>query len=113
MEAGAYITESKKNEMRRCIPVFQALADEHRLEILFLLLENGRLNVKEISACMSISRPAISHHLKILRQADIVRHAKTGVRKYYFIHRGEESPLTMLQDTAVQFETIIQKKENP
>ena len=58
-----------------CIPLFIALGDRTRLTILQCLFETqttgeGRipgLNVNEITDRTSLSRPAVSHHLKILK----------------------------------------------
>ena len=90
-----------------CMPIFQALSDEHRLEILFLLLEARRLNVKEISSHMNISRPAISHHLKILRLAGIVKFTKVGTQKYYTMNGDAENPLVHLKSMAEAMEFYI------
>ncbi len=57
---------------RRCAPLFQALGDPHRQSIVLLLTERERLNVGQIAEAMPLSRPAISHHLKVLRQAGLL-----------------------------------------
>ncbi|MDL2218270.1 metalloregulator ArsR/SmtB family transcription factor [Christensenellaceae bacterium OttesenSCG-928-M15] len=101
MELNIRIEHDKREYFRVCMPVFQALSDEHRLEILFMLMEGGTLNVKQISAQMSISRPAISHHLKILRQADIVKFTKEGTKKYYSLNRGYGNPLQKMREMAL------------
>ena len=51
------------------IPIFQALADSERLLILLKLFyagPNGK-NVTELSGKTRLSRPAVSHHLKVLK----------------------------------------------
>jgi DNA-binding transcriptional ArsR family regulator len=60
-----------------------ALADANRLRILFLLGGRERLCVSEISQHFTISRPAVSHHLKVLRSAGIARGEKVGREVYY------------------------------
>lgn len=60
--------------------VFKALADPTRREILALLRE-GRYSVGELAANFSISRPAISKHLRILREAKLVRDTSVGTTR--------------------------------
>ncbi|NLY50854.1 MAG: winged helix-turn-helix transcriptional regulator, partial [Firmicutes bacterium] len=51
--------------------MFKALADPTRRSILDLL-RKGDLTAGEIAANFNISKPSISHHLSILKQADLV-----------------------------------------
>ncbi|EOO19932.1 ArsR family transcriptional regulator [Bacillus cereus] len=64
-------------------PIFQALGDVNRQQIIMILLKTDGLNVTQITEQMSISRPAVSHHLKILKQAELVRPKKHGKEVYY------------------------------
>ena len=52
--------------MRQCIPIFTVLSDENRHKILQLLLENGKMNVNDITEHLHLSHPAVSQHLKIM-----------------------------------------------
>lgn len=62
--------------------VFKALGDETRLAIVQMLV--GReLCVCDILDAFDMSQPAISHHLKILRQAGVVRDTREGKWIYY------------------------------
>lgn len=61
---------------------FTALADPVRREIV-LRLASGPAAVNEITRPFSISRPAISRHLRILREAGIVDADKEGRRQIY------------------------------
>ena len=62
-----------------------ALGDANRQQIVMLLGQKGRLNVGEIAGHFSISRPAISHHLKILKDAHIVIAERQGQETYYTV----------------------------
>jgi ArsR family transcriptional regulator len=62
-----------------------ALAERTRLQILFLLGERGRMCVGDIAGRFRISRPAISHHLKILKNSRIVQSEKVGQEVYYWV----------------------------
>ena len=57
------------NLMRECIPIFTVLSDENRHQILRVLWEHGKMNVNELTEHLHLSRPAVSHHLKIMLQA--------------------------------------------
>ena len=65
--------------------IFKALGDETRLTIVQLLV--GReLCVCDILDSFVMSQPAISHHLKILRQAGVVRDKREGKCIYYSLN---------------------------
>jgi len=64
-------------------PLFIALGDENRQHIVGLLLQNPQLSVNEIAAASPLSRPAISHHLKVLQHASIVSADKQGTQRLY------------------------------
>ena len=57
--------------------IFKALNDETRREILELLRKSD-LNAGEIAEHFSISKPSISHHLDLVKQADLVSSEKKG-----------------------------------
>lgn len=63
-----------------------AVGDPMRLRILFVL-KGDRLNVGDIAQQFEISRPAISHHLKILRDAGIVQSKKEGQEVFYRVNK--------------------------
>ena len=56
--------------MRR--DVFQAIADPTRREIISLLAESESMNLNAIADQFDISRPAISKHVKILEECDLI-----------------------------------------
>ncbi len=57
--------------------LFKALNDKTRREILELL-KNGDLTAGEIASRFNISKPSISHHLDLLKQAGLVQAVKEG-----------------------------------
>lgn len=68
------------------IDVFQALSDPRRRDILELLAAHGELSATAISENFDISAPAISQHLKVLREANLVRMEKRAQRRIYRIN---------------------------
>ena len=65
-----------------CVEFCKALADETRQKILEMLLER-EMTVGEIVEVFSTSQPTISHHLKQLKQFDLVVSHKEGKQVYY------------------------------
>ncbi len=59
-----------------------ALADATRMAI-FDRLSRGPLAVHELAAAMPVSRPAVSQHLRVLKDAGLVLDSKTGTRRVY------------------------------
>ncbi len=66
---------------------FEALGDPHRRAILRLLSE-GDKPVLQIAAALPISRPAVSRHLRLLKEAGLVAEQPAGTRRIY--HLQEE-----------------------
>ena len=64
---------------------FAALADPTRCRVLELLNERAR-PVHELASAFSISRPAISRHLRVLKDAELVREEKRGRENVYALH---------------------------
>ena len=62
--------------------LFKIFGDSTRIQILSLLLR-AELCVGEISSLLNLSPSAISHQLRILRQARLVRYNKVGKEVYY------------------------------
>lgn len=82
--------------------VFKALGDSTRREILTLLNE-GDLTAGEIAGHFEMSRPAITKHMDILREAELVTSEKKGQYVVYSIN------LTVLQEALSAFMSIFDK----
>ncbi|MBA2175825.1 winged helix-turn-helix transcriptional regulator [Halobacillus locisalis] len=65
--------------------VFKALADPTRREIL-IMLQKDNLTAGEISENFNISKPSISHHLSLLKNADLIISERNGQRIYYSLN---------------------------
>jgi DNA-binding transcriptional ArsR family regulator len=73
---------------------FAALADDTRLRIVELLAE-GERDVSELNAHFAISQPAVSRHLRVLREHGLVRARPDGKRRVYSL---DPTPLAELDD---------------
>lgn len=67
--------------------VFIALGDQHRQRILLLFEKGERLNVGQIASVATITRSAVSHHLKVLRDAEVLHREKVGKEVFFWINR--------------------------
>ena len=74
-----------------CKDAFTAIGDETRQLIMMVLLESdlSGIRVGEIARKPHLTRPSVSHHLKILKEADIVAMRKEGTKNYYYISLDE------------------------
>lgn len=79
--------------MEKFAVLFKALGDVHRLNILKLLKDQEMCGCEIINK-INLSQPAISHHLKILKQANLVKTIKEGKLVFY---RLDDSGVNMAQ----------------
>ena len=84
-----------KHDYSRALPeewkplskVFTALGDEHRQRILLLFEKGERLNVGQIAEVSTLTLSTVSHHLKILREAEVLVSEKIGEEVWFWINR--------------------------
>ena len=69
--------------------VFSALGDEHRQRILLTFEPGERLNVGQIVEVSTLSRSAVSHHLRILREAGVLDSEKIGKEVYFWLNKKQ------------------------
>ena len=119
---------------RDCMPLFIALGDEVRLSIIGVLASTGLyddhetniaaslegyrldgahgMNVKEITEQTNLSRPAISHHLKILKDSGLVNVRREGTSNYYYLTIADSTKELRRLGTYLQ-ELLSSAKERP
>jgi len=73
-------------EWRRFAQFFSALGDTTRQQIMLVFEPGEEICVNEIACLFHLSRPAISHHLKVLREAELLTCEKRGKEVYYRIN---------------------------
>lgn len=72
--------------------IFQLLSDPTRLKILWMLC-HCEFCVNNIACLINMSAPAVSHHLKLLKQADLISSRRNGKEIYYTLSDSLESQL--------------------
>lgn len=91
MEECQYRLKLIAKEFEACHHALVAIGDETRQLIIMTLLEsdcNG-IRVGEITEKTHLSRPAVSHHLKILKEAGIINMRREGTKNYYYMDANE------------------------
>jgi DNA-binding transcriptional ArsR family regulator len=71
-----------KMKYKKIADIIKALGDPTRLKIIYLL-KHGELCVCEIMTALDKPQPTVSHHLNLLKNADILKWRKEGVWIHY------------------------------
>ncbi len=76
------------DEWKNTSALFLALGDEHRQRILLAFEAGERLNISQLVAASTLSRTAVSHHIKTLHRAGALQSEKIGKEVYFWINRS-------------------------
>lgn len=74
-------------DFEKCQKILIALGDSNRQHLILEMLKMKDCNgarVNDIAKCTHLSRPAVSHHLQILKQAGIIKMRKEGTKNFYY-----------------------------
>lgn len=75
------------SEFQHCQKVLLALGDENRQHLILEMMQMDNCmgaRVGAITERTNLSRPAVSHHLRILKEAGLIRVRREGTRNYYY-----------------------------
>ncbi|WP_035162474.1 ArsR/SmtB family transcription factor [Caloranaerobacter azorensis] len=72
--------------MNKTLEVLKAISDEKRFNIINLLLQHN-FCVRALAKRLNLSEAAISQHLKVLREAGLVKGEKKGYYTHYAVNR--------------------------
>ena len=84
-----------------------ALAEPTRRSILEMLAANGNLSATDIYSKFKTSPPAISQHLKVLREAKLVRVEKRAQKRIYYVN---PEPMRELEKWIKQFAESLDER---
>lgn len=82
------------DEIKSTRKILTALGDEMRQHLILVMLQSGEcsgMRVNDIAERTSLSRPAVSHHLQILKDAGIVKMRREGTKNYYYFDADMEA----------------------
>lgn len=85
------------------------LQDEKRQQMLVLLCREEQLTVNQITELLPISRPAVSHHLKLMYEVGLLTVKQEGLERYY--SSDLEDALLWLKELTTSLEENIKNKE--
>ena len=74
------------DEANQLTELFRLLGDPTRVQILYALVEVGELCVCDLAAVVDVPETSISHALRLLRTAGVVRNRKSGRMVYYSLN---------------------------
>jgi DNA-binding transcriptional ArsR family regulator len=78
MSRSAASTHGAPPRAARAAPIFAALGDETRLELLSRLSRGGRFSITTLASGSEVTRQAITKHLHVLADAGLVKNARAG-----------------------------------
>ena len=92
--------------IKRSVKILKLLSDESRLRVMLYLAKHGRAYVSEIGAALDLRQATLSHHLSLLRAADLVLTDRDGKNVYYEINKS------LWRDMGLQFFAYLGKGTN-
>lgn len=75
------------NEFKECQKILLALGDENRQHLILMMMQMGEcsgVRVGKITEKTHLSRPAVSHHIRILKDAGLIKMRREGTKNYYY-----------------------------
>lgn len=87
-------------EFEGCQKILLALGDENRQHLMLEMMRMehcGGVRVGTITEKTHLSRPAVSHHLQILKEAGILKMRREGTKNYYYFDADTEAMNRLLE----------------
>lgn len=87
-------------EFAQCRNILLALGDENRQHLILEMLKKnqcGGVRVGAITEKTHLSRPAVSHHLRILKDAGLLKVRREGTKNYYYFDADAEAMEALLR----------------
>lgn len=94
---------------QECRKAFTAIGDETRQLILLVLLQSDLTGIRvgEIAEKTHLTRPSVSHHLQILKEAGIVNMRREGTKNYYYISADETQWKAMTELVNLIYDGVV------
>ena len=89
--------------IKRSVKILKLLSEESRLRMMLYLAKEGPCTVSEIIEALDLVQSTTSHHLSLLRAADLVVTSRDGKNVFYDINE------TMWKEMGLQFFKYLQK----
>jgi|SRR5579885_3851721 len=98
--------------MRKAAPIFAALGDETRLQLIARLSAGGPLSITKLTAGFPMTRQAITKHLRVMEEAGLVRSTTQGRENLWAIEEARlvEARRYLQQISSVWDERLVRLK---
>lgn len=99
-------------KFKECQKILLALGDENRQHLILMMMQMGEcsgVRVGAITEKTHLSRPAVSHHIRILKEAGLIKMRREGTKNYYYFDNNIKAIndlINMLQHAKEIMETI-------
>lgn len=106
-------------EFESCQKILLALGDENRQHLMLEMMQMGQCGgarVGEITERTNLSRPAVSHHLQILKDAGLLKMRREGTKNYYYFDADMDAMnrlMHMLEHAKQVMESLPDRSEKP
>lgn len=87
-------------EFAQCRKTMLALGDENRQHMILEMIQMGQcrgVRVGAITEKTNLSRPAVSHHIKILKEAGLIKMRREGTKNYYYFDADSQAISDLLR----------------
>ncbi len=87
-------------EFQKCQKALLALGDVNRQHLVLEMMQMGEcggVRVGQITEKTHLSRPAVSHHLQILKEAGIMKMRREGTKNYYYFDADAQALNNLIQ----------------
>ncbi len=92
--------------IKRAVKILKLISEESKLRVMLLLAKEGPCRVTHICKTLDMNQTTISHHLSLLRNAELVTTAREGTSIYYDINE------TLWREMGRQFFEHLQKGDD-
>lgn len=101
-KGGDFLQDIKKlaEEFKSCKKILSALGDENRQHLIIEMMQMGEcdgVRVGAITEKTNLSRPAVSHHLKILKESGLIKVRREGTKNYYYFDADTNAIAQLIQ----------------
>jgi DNA-binding transcriptional ArsR family regulator len=99
--------------LHRNAAIFAALGDETRLQLLIKLSTGGPQSIKQLSIDIPVTRQAVTKHLRVLEEADLVTQKPHGRERHFAARQaGITDAQSALQVIAKQWDDALGRLKN-
>ncbi|MGN0155357.1 MAG: ArsR/SmtB family transcription factor [Lachnospiraceae bacterium] len=87
-------------EFENCQKILLAIGDPNRQHLILEMMKSGQcggIRVGEITEKTHLSRPAVSHHIQILKDAGLIKMRREGTKNYYYFDADADAMNKLIQ----------------